>query len=146
MAGGRRRQVSGSKWSDRLCTQIVKVMLDNDGEPMTGMEIRSGMKTRGQRQIPTPNQLGNLLSKAPYFINMGPTKQHTATTSRAVVALWGFDYEKCLARGWLNEPFENRHVDDPYIEGVTTNRYRPNGVLVGGPKDWITRDKKQPKT
>lgn len=115
-------------------------MVEADNRGMTGHELRGQLVGR-TKQIPTPNQLGNLLSKAPYFINMGEVKQRTISTTNSLVALWRYDYESCMARGWLNHPLENRHIDDPFIPGVTTNRYRPNGVLIGGPKDWITQKK-----
>jgi hypothetical protein len=105
---------------------------------MTGVELRLELKKR-TRQIPTPNQLGNLLSKAPYFVTHGTKSHRSVGSGNSVVAVWEFDHESCLARGWLNDPIENRHLDDPYIPGVTTNRYRPNGVLVGGPKDWLAK-------
>ena len=107
----RQRSPSGNRYSDRLCSQIARIMHDYAG-PMTNRMIyerHCGL----WKNNPTRNELANYLGKSGYFIKQAErvAERHVAQTSMG--QLWTLDFEKCRSRGWFELPMQNRHLDDP---------------------------------
>ncbi len=105
----RRQTYRGNRYSDRLCSQIARI-INYYGEPMTSLDIYKSHVGQWKNN-PTRNELSNYLGKSGYFVQM--EMDPLSPPVRSAVSLWALEYEKCRARGWFEEPMQNRHVNDP---------------------------------
>jgi len=131
--GRKGKQRTGAKYSDRLCFQVVEVMMKHDNEPMTVQGIIQGLCERKLKNVPTPNQLANTISKSGYFNSPHMVNQAYFSSTRGKVKAWQYIPEKCMERGWTLSPRQNRPLDDPWTE-ESTNRYGMNGALLSPKK------------
>ena len=127
--GRKGKQTTGAKYSDRLCFQVVSVLMINDNEPMTVNGIIQGLCEKGLKNVPTPNQLANTISKCGYFESPHMVSQSYFSSARGKVKAWQYIPDKCEARGWTLTPRQNRPLDDLWTP-ESTNRYGMNGALM----------------
>lgn len=128
--GRKGKQTTGAKYSDRLCFQVVAVLMKHDNEPMSVREIIQGLIDTKLKNVPTSNQLANTISKSGYFVKMGERYQpYWSSGANGKIQTWAYDPEKCRERGWTLEPRQNRPLNDPWTP-ESTNRYGMNGALM----------------
>ena len=131
--GRKGKQTTGAKYSDRLCFQVVSVLMINDNEPMTVNGIIQGLCEKGLKNVPTPNQLANTISKCGYFESPHMVSQTYFSSARGKVKAWQYIPDKCETRGWTLTPRQNRPLNDPWTPEAT-NRYGMNGALISPKK------------
>ena len=87
-----------TRFSTRIIRWAVREILRRDGKATT-LEIKAELAAK-YRNCPTSNQLGQVLSRSGYFVNLGKTNQRSVATNASVYE-WGLDWNKCSEFEWF---------------------------------------------